>query len=295
MVHPSAMTWGAMLLRETLILLTFMLTVFTALEIRHGPTTKRVVLLGVAYALLIHTDSRFLFYAPFLALYVLLPRRAGGWGWRPAFLLTLVVLLLTVPWTIRNFIAYHELVLIDTRTLGLIQMKGTNDPGYLRPPPEVAAIMRRHGVVPADNVQSDQPEVGPAATPDTRLPAQVSQIGVLDKASSNFKEFWRICRFKESYEIKYRPPWSRVPQLRLNSLLRSAAALDCVGSILSYRRDRAATLVLVLPILGHTLLHIFAPFSNTRYRLPIELPMILVSMYALTWIFSRAFSRKQGR
>ena len=291
MVHPSAMTWGGMLIRETLILLTFALTLFATLEIRQGLTNRRVILLGAAYSLLIHTDPRFLFYAPFLALYLFIPRRPGKWGWKPAFLLTFVTILLMVPWTVRNFIAYDEFVLIDTRTLGFIQMKGVEDISYLKPPPEIAEISRLHGALPAVDPPGPASEETTVKTPVTEMDSRPERGHALDKARENFLEFWRVCRFRDGHSPKFMPKWSRSHNYGSVLYFAPLLLLTAVGGFLSWRLDRTTTVILLFPLLGHTLLHVVTPFANTRYRLPIELPMILISMYALVWILFRIFRK----
>ncbi len=293
MVHPSAVTWGGVLIRETLIMFLFTGTLMAALEIRHGSTSRRVILLGVAYGLLILTDTRFLFYAPFLALYLFVPRGGQGWGWNPTFLFGAVIILMLVPWTVRNFIAYDKFVLIDTRTLSFIKGKGADHPDYIKPPQEVSALARRHMNVPAAGGAEATSKAGPTGPSSLNHHLPDPRPTLFDKVLYNFQEFWRICRFHESNFPVFRPHWSRSHNWGSILYFIPLLILTVVGGGLYYRRDRMATVVLIFPLLGHTLLHMFAPYSNTRYRMPIEIPMILLAMYALVWLLEW-LSKKLG-
>jgi 4-amino-4-deoxy-L-arabinose transferase-like glycosyltransferase len=298
LAHPAILVWGCMLLREDLVLLTFLLTLYLALELRHDVSRSKVMLLGLAYSLLIHTDPRFLIYFPLLGLLVLLQRRWHRWRWIPALIFAGTVLILLVPWTVRNYVAYGRFVLIDVRTLGLIQMKDLGEIGYEKPPREVDELALAHGTIKAGELKPAASAVTGVREAAGSAPSVESRFArLLRIAPWNFTEFWRICRFREGYNPvlgRIEPKWSRSHNLGSILYFAPLIILSLVGTVLCFQRDRLAAIVLFAPLVVHTFLHM-TQFVTQRYRLPIELIMILLSMLALVAIYERIATRRRRR
>jgi 4-amino-4-deoxy-L-arabinose transferase-like glycosyltransferase len=299
MINPSVITFGCMLLREPLILFSFLLTTLLVLDLRQSMTYRRVIWLGVSYTLLIHTDPRFLMYLPFLGLFILVRPKLKEWRWRPAILFASVVILLAVPWVARNYRAYDRLVLIDIRTLGFIQFKQAGEFICEKPPPGVDEIAIAHGQMqPPDSTAVVADPAADSRTPNADPAAAPVGVGertgrIIKGAKANFIEFWRIYQFSEGYMPMFEkttPAWSRSHNYGSIVFYTPLFLLGIFGFVSGWRRDRGAALILAIPIVLHTLLHM-TQFVNQRYRLPIEMNVTLFAMLALIVLIQSAARR----
>ena len=109
--------YSASLLREvpvSFFLMVFVLLMVTAVK---NKRTLTLAIACVALVFLIHMDTRFLGYVPFLLVYLVIME--GHWqrGLKRAGVFAAVFVLAMLPFQIRNYIVYDQIVLVNTRTL----------------------------------------------------------------------------------------------------------------------------------------------------------------------------------
>ena len=292
-IYPQAVYESAVLIRETLIILLVMLVVYALLRLRRCLGIGRVVLMSAVYTLLVHTDPRFLFYVPFIMLFLLSWCRFRRQGWKAAGAYVLTVVLLSVPWSVRNYLTYNEVLLVDTRTLGLANI---GDPHRYTAHTERYNAIRaaykaenhrteRHPELTGIDWEKHRTEIRAAkSTFPKRLQLQ------LRNARWNLVEFWRLYRFEDQ-----KRPWPDLRIARAWSLSHNLASIAAFGPLLllmplgaywCFRRHRAAAWILVSPLILHTLLHMLQ-WARCRYRLPIDPLLMLLSAFAITCIWDR--------
>ena len=76
------------------------------------------LLLIIAYTYLFHLDERFLIYSPLIFLYIMFSETGNfkRFQIKKSFLFFLLVVILTIPWVLRNFQKLDKFVLISSRT-----------------------------------------------------------------------------------------------------------------------------------------------------------------------------------
>lgn len=262
-VYFQSLQYSAYLLRESLVTLLLLMVLVTLFDAARGNRRKAVVA-ALWYLALVHTDARFLFHAPFVAIYLLV---AGG-GWRTAAILFAVFVVGMIPWQARNYQVYDRIVLVNTRTL------------------VVEAPWRDYDEsVPVEGLTE--------APPDTR--EGVRRLRGVRKAVYDFTEFYRVFRFRgevRNNSNAWERAWS--PLHNWSSILMYGVLVPffIVGFWLILRKRMTTAYILVLPVLAHTILHI-VKWGRFRYRVPIEPLLILVAFFAVAWAWDRFVRRRE--
>jgi len=104
--------------KEPTLLLMFPLSLlFLIKSMKSSLTWKPLAISALAFAVLIHTDERFIVYLPFLALLFLLPSTKPVLSKiKPMVAWLTIVILLMLPWSIRNYHVFDQVVIIAPRT-----------------------------------------------------------------------------------------------------------------------------------------------------------------------------------
>ena len=275
--------YACFLLRETLLILLLLVLVILLLQVLREHQKRDVFFLGLVFCLLIHTDPRYLFYLPFLLLWMLLSYANWKQSLQEFGVFLGVVILLSGPWLIRNYLVYDAFVPICLRTMPSFRIFYTRNadtpeeyaqwqagsPGKREPQPPAPP-----GRPPSEPTSENQGE-GPPGMQPARGPA--AQLWF------NFREFWRPVRFRGEYRANSRifdKPWSRphnLSSLFCYGLLLPFLAGGMVGIIKQGPKERW---ILLLPILAQFALHLFK-WGKDRYRLPIDPFIIIVAGAAL--------------
>jgi hypothetical protein len=266
-IYFHSVQYSAYLLRESLVsllLVTFLVALFDAARHSRGKT----VLAALLYVLLVHTDARFLFHAPFVVLYLLV---AGG-GWRrgtgAAALLFAVVVVGMIPWLVRNYQVYDHIVVINTRTL------------------VVEAPWRSYAEgVPVEGLEP--------TLPDTR--EGVRRLKGARRVVYDLAEFYRVFRFRGEVRNNsnvWERPWSAAHNWSSILMYGVLVPFFIFGFWRILQHRISAAYILVLPVLAHTILHVLQ-WGRFRYRVPIEPVLIIVAMFALAWAWERLRRRRR--
>ena len=242
---------------------------------------------AIIYALLVHTDTRYLFYFPFLA-FLFFYYQPGAKGVIRYSLFAGAVVLLAIPWLLRNYVAYDRPILITPQTttylkysilpeitnnaLGLKRDREIWNSEY---PTEEERESIKKGIVPKNRseaeVEAIRKDVFPADTTPRKLLA-------------NFVELWRPIKLSSSYTplpvAQFFGRWS----LRHNliSLLSYGILLPfmILGMFFLIKNRVKAAVFLLFPIFIQSLLHLFQ-MGIYRYRVPIDGFIMLIAFYGM--------------
>jgi len=298
----AAHLWRENLIYPLMVFMFYELLVFLRSE---TPAYKTVSLwkFVVAFSVLIHVDARYLFFVPCVSVVFFVFR-----GFRKGFveyaMAATALLVLLVPWTVRNQVAYGGFVLINTRTLDLRPAEKRDPTMNLRLDKVKDSETRERLTNPGGPGRYPLPEelkeIERGENPKNRSPEELAAIraGVappstyLGRKVYWFKEFWRAARFKADYSP---PPSAKfmVWSMRQNvtgtlgyGLLLPFAIL---GAVLLIRQRNRAWVFLLLPIAAQTTLHVLL-WARNRYRFPIDAFIIILAMYGAyaVWRYLRA-------
>ena len=320
-LNPFYLYYSGYMLRENLTIMFFLL--FTLLLIKFIKEQKRtlIIMLGLLYTLLIHTDPRFLFHAPFVVLYLY----TGLHGWRNTLksfsLFILIVIICSIPWGFRNHMVDHDsFVVINKETkiwfnklLSDYGMSANDNEAILgvkkpRTLEEFEALKRKAihtyqskrdqaDFLNNTAAQKDGPHYSMIVS-DEELNAFMSGIrptyNVLHKYFYHFKEFWRFARFKPEYDpypdLRFEPVWSRLHNMigiLSSGILYPFFAIGVFFCAKFYLNQyNKYGFILLLIIMVHTLLHVIV-HSRGRYRVPIDAFVAIIAFFSIMELISR--------
>jgi len=305
-IHPMLWINDIMLMSEALYAPLVLLTVIAAYRFIDQPTMGRVAVLGlsISVAALARAEAAFLF--GFMVLPLVFWVIKAGWGRRFALLAVCwaVGLAALAPWLGYNLARFEEPVLMTSAT-GAVLMAGSCDtawegdslgywalcfdqrelwddleaayPGATLDPPD--QVIYDESVIDAWNREQAVEYI----TDNTdRLPIVVAA---------------RIGRALEIYQVRH--------TLNLNWRIEGRGKLpSTIGLWLYYvlvpltlvgfvdLRRRGISLTPLLSLWGAVLLAVATTFGVTRYRLPIDLAMIIAGAIGIAWLIARVGRRR---
>lgn len=279
--------WVPSLLKENWVQLFFALSIlllFQSIVQKHY--LRYLILLSLVYTLLIHTDERYLMFAPVMFLGVfLLDRYYRGSlsfipGLRKSFIFTLLVCLFSLPWFIRNYLVYHKPVLLTQRT---------------------AFVTDKIFGYPSTYNYSQEIEVSDATVDsvvkgyeiyDRTVEKELKRImkygiyprrfSFIERVISSFKEFWIAFRIRPSFTIegfRAQEPWSLKHNLSVMLTYGMLLPFMLAGFFLGLKKKNRLLWFLLILICFQTFIHLFIVLSNYRYRTPIDFIVIIVAFY----------------
>jgi len=251
------------------------LTVFLLVKsIRKSGAILPLVMSALSYIWLIHADERYLVYAPLFALSFLLIRpfnfklamgRVSIWG--------IAVLVLMVPWTIRNYKVFNQIVLISPRTTVFTAKICGDD------------ISNLHVI----NHDTDAVEASRSYYKRKHFKryneynVSPREFGKYEKYIRAFINFWQPTYFRPTfiqYGFRFRK-WSLGHNLC--GLLGYGLFLPFyfIGIFIMKKRKNALGLfIAAIPII-HSLVHTLMVWSLERYRSPVVFCVICVGLWMI--------------
>ncbi len=265
---------------------------------------KNMWLFLVPFVLLVHTDARFLFYVPFFSLLFILFHGLKN-GLKEYFIMLILFVFLLVPWTVRNYIAYKGLVLINTRTLDM--RKKNFFPRLERLRRKTTQMSTRSDsfdIISNPNFPSEEEIrlIKKGLNPRHRPKYEIELIRKGKLPASNFidRKLYYLARmwlpFKFSWD--YYP----FPDARLNkpwSLKHNIVSIMCYGflwpffiiAVISLIKEKnRAVWFLLFPILCHFILH-FLMWGKERYRIQIDAFIIILGCYGIVKTYNYLIER----
>ncbi|MCI0451188.1 MAG: glycosyltransferase family 39 protein [Candidatus Latescibacteria bacterium] len=236
------------------VLVTFLVTWLAYALARPFYRMRTATWIAFLCALLFHTEPMFLVLLPLLIVFL----AVGSTHHRVlsaqyVFLFMAALFVFFLPWTIRNFVVYRDVV-------------------------PVALEAQRYTAPVARILRDAPPEPAATTHPEATV---IRRPGFF----ANEREFWRVARFAASpgdpaRGVRPEPAWS----LRHNAagILNYGVLLPffVAGSIFAVKRRHRAALVLLSTVLGYAVLRGFIGASDYS-RLYVEPLIILVALYGV--------------
>jgi 4-amino-4-deoxy-L-arabinose transferase-like glycosyltransferase len=106
--------YSAALMTETFSIVLILVSIYLALEVKEKPTPVRWAMLGLALGAAALLRQTVLLFVPFLLLWLLWELRKGGIRWWYVVLPIVTTVLMIAPWTVRNYLVYHQFLLLNS-------------------------------------------------------------------------------------------------------------------------------------------------------------------------------------
>lgn len=265
------------ILKEPTLFLLVPLTIFFIIRTlnKEKHSILYIFLASLSFTILIHTDERFFIYLPvfFLFFFLIKPPKLLR-SLKMACLWSAFVLLLMVPWTIRNYIVFDQVVILTPRTTAFTsKLFGDNISGI--------ASHFNDDLTKQKLIDYGKEEAIKFGDQYNIFPREYSSKEARCKA---FINFWQPTYFKATFiQYGYRPQkWSLAHNI--SGLLFYGVYLPFyfMGFFILIKKQNFIGLsVAFIPII-HSLMHAYMVWPLERYRSPITFIVVMVGIWVLT-------------
>lgn len=257
------------IMKESLVFLLLPMIVLCVINIYHNRKVfANLISSSLLFSTLIHTDERYMVYTPFILMFILLviPRKRKVAY--PAMWLAILVLTM-VPWTIRNYQKYNDIIILAPRTTSFTShLWGTNISG-----------------LHFSSENNTQVNVGywkdKAEVLGRQFGVQPYSYGPREKYLKAFVHYWKPAYFKLTF-IQYgfrgvKWSWSH----NLNGIIFYGMFLPfyLAGFFFAlFRKYWLMAFLGSLPLV-HSLVHTIMIWPLERYRLPMDFLVVLIGIW----------------
>jgi 4-amino-4-deoxy-L-arabinose transferase-like glycosyltransferase len=268
--------------------LIFLIYYIFLLFVKNEFSYPKYILFITMFAISFHLDERFFVFTPFIGIYILLKETSGfrKLTISKTALFGLLLLLLMIPWTIRNYEKHQKIVILSTRT------ETFTDPlfGYESRKHIMDDYNNIHGIYYIHENQFDSVINGHKTHTDMgRLISQemvnAMRKGEMPKPLTGIRACWsRTITMLEPFQLKGR--YERSGYFYYKKSLKHNIAtflfygvmflFSIPGFYLIFNRDRRIFIILITVVVVYILVHsLTIPYTNWRYRLPLDAIFIM--------------------
>ncbi|MDP2924191.1 MAG: glycosyltransferase family 39 protein [Candidatus Omnitrophota bacterium] len=279
--------FSGQLLREVLIYFFLVLFFYFCYLWLSNTSKKDIFFASLTYFLLIHTDCRYLYLLPCILVLLIIYKHLIK-GMKNFLVFMFIVIILSLPWVIRNYKAHNNFVLINSYYFkpGSNIIKGfryaahilkpatiniTNNPDY---PREEERVLIKRGQNPnnrsAAEIAAIKADIYPPST-------------FWGRTFSHFKQLWLPCMFSGEYTpfpfckfIKFSFRHNVISLISYGILF----PFTLIGAIMLAMRNKKAFLFFFLPIFLHTFIHTLT-WGEYRFRVPIDFFLIILAAFGI--------------
>jgi len=257
---------------------------------------KYDIILSILYSYLIHVDERYFFYFPFILIgYFIIGERNIQSRFKKSITTFSIIILLMIPWSIRNYLVFDRPVILTTRTayytdkiLGYEDKKhylSTSIYSLKIEPSLVDSINKGY------NIDSIPPQVHQNIRKGIKENLNPHNYSIFERWYKHSLAFFRPARFKPLFIGKgFGLQGASSLRWNLLNLLCYGILLPTFiyGGILIIKNTDQYMILLLSLVLLQLLLHLlFIPYITQRYRIPIDPIIILISFYGFYHIISK--------
>lgn len=243
-----------------------------------------IVISALVFSLLIHFDERYFIYFPILIMGFFIDYQRNKERIPKAIFVWLSVVCLTmVPWGIRNYNTFKQVVIISPRTTSFTQL--------------LWGKKLTHISFESDERNSDQND-------QYKVVDFSEKFGIVPyrykKSEARFKSlvhFWQPVYFNPTFIADgFRPQkWSLLHNLSSLMFYGIFLPFYFIGFIFLLREKNYCGLYLTIIPLIHSLLHAYMIWPLERYRSPINFIIVLVGIYSVFQIKDLRETRLKNR
>lgn len=263
---------------------------------------SNLIALALFVVLLFHTDERYLTYIPLFVLLLLAGQGSFILKLKKIVLFSIFLILLSLPWQIRNNIVYNDFVIVTCRTTSLTKhfINHREEVLFYDHTPNRSYLSYSQ----LDSIQKGLLTSFPNGKPI--YPGQIEAIkegnvpyafNTKEKIFSRLYFLWVPFKFHDNYRITgyaFNPAWSLKHNLMTGLSYGLLLPFALLAFVFLIRKKRWKKVYLFGSIIVfHTLIHItFIPYTRDRYRHPIDFIIIILGIYGIFILYDLIKSRK---
>jgi 4-amino-4-deoxy-L-arabinose transferase-like glycosyltransferase len=267
------------------------------LETKREKVSARSLVPAFLYAFLIHMDERFFTYFPLLLVSFLVLDKVGFKnGLRKAVVFFALVVVLMIPWLVRNYYVYDRLIILTERTtIYTDKIFGIERelPVYLTGESKPSELVWNQALVDSILAGKEVQGLSDWRYDNLRTGLKRGQIprrySILERWYADFKELWRPFRFSSGYVsdgFRFEVPWSTKHNVSVIVTYGLLLPFFLLGALLVIKNGDKKNIFILLIILVHTLIHVVLAFARDRYRIYIDAFVIIIASYGFLWVYS---------
>lgn len=282
----------------TLLLILLILSLF---RLKKNPRTVLLIAISIIYTFLFHLDERFLLISPLIIIYFLFFTGLGkSTRFKQTALFIAFVLLLSIPWTIRNHIVYDKIILISVRTAPYTDKIFGYTPIEYFPSHEGRWYLSPKQL---DSIQNDEivSEIEKTLEPqhidaikNGNLPHKFTSWETM---KATFVNFWQPIDLQPSYYqsgFRFDPMWSLKHNLSIGLTYGVILLFSLYGIYMFFKNYHPDFFFIILLILLYSAIHVFLiPFTHYRYRIPIDPYIIILGCYGIQSLYTKWLRRNE--
>jgi len=292
-------------LKEVLLAFIFSLIIYLfILETKRCLISWKSLLLPILYGFFIHIDERYFVYFPILIFaFIILDNESRKNGIKKATLFLSIVLLLMIPWILRNYYVYKRPIILTEMTAKFTdRIFGYDEEIKKRDVKSVKqiefyesitdSILSGMGVKSSGGrVEGIKKGISLGYIPHT--------YNGLENWYAEFKELWRPIRFNGGYVGGgYRfegPSWSLKHNLTEGLTYGILLPFFLIGLYFVFKSRNKYGIFILLIIFTHTIIHTTLAWARNRYRIPIDAFIIVIAFYGIQQLYFHFKYLKKSR
>jgi len=289
--YVNSVRWVPTILKENLI--QFLFALFILLLLLYLTENRSLIILTVIsfiFTLLIHTDERYVVYYVVLTTVMFIVKGLNIKQKMLSFVyMNILILLLMLPWLIRNYEVYQRPVILSERTANITdKLFGYKNDNYFSQEIQISdatldSIVKGLPVYDMTMYNLIQRGISYGS-----YPVRYSNV---QKMYTDFKELWRPFRFSNMWVSEgFRPEgkWSFSHNISIILTYGLLLPFFLIGLYFCFKERNESLPILFGIVIIHTIIHTAFVLSQNRYRIPIDVIIIVVAFYGLTQLLSKA-------
>jgi 4-amino-4-deoxy-L-arabinose transferase-like glycosyltransferase len=275
-IYPPAIFFSTMRIGPVaLVVLLLGVIIYLLMHMREKENYRTTIYCGLLMGLAALTEPAVLPFFPLIAAWFLFCNHLStATAAKHIFIAGCLAVLCVIPWTVRNYLVFHQLVLIKS-PLGMNLLYGNNADG--------------NGVI-----SYAKTAFSPAELPTVEKLDEVTTDRLMSEKAMRFiRENPRL--FFERTLRRFSAFWTLLSGYRetrfdliRNFIYGSVLVLSCLGALLAYRNRKLTPLIpFLLFFFSYPLIFYVTHVTYYRYRYPVEPFLILFASYGLSELLRR--------
>lgn len=266
----SLIRYDSQILKEPIIILTMPLTILCLLKSEKKDNSfVYMIFSAVLFSTTIHSDERYLIYTPLYLLFFIIIIRPAKRSVKFSIFWICTLALSMVPWTIRNYVQFGDIVFITPRTTAFTSKIWGNNLAMLHFDSEEGHVKMLERHLSKAIEQEDKSGIVPHL------------YGNVEKYYKSFIHYWQPAFPNLVYiQYGYRPvKWSNMHNFAGIVFYGIFLPFYFLGLIQAFVRKQGIILFLAFIPLLHGILHTIMIWPLERYRVPTNSIIVLISIW----------------